>query len=136
MNEEDGYSKVPVGFLLGEIFRINVVIHWDTILQIWIYPLAVLAPTLDGLSTYLLLEYASGTSERNSRVAFFHDQFGLASGQAIFSTLATILWVGGVHLVLVSSGVALTSLLVGMYLGFSLKQLYSGYIAYSIESSD
>jgi hypothetical protein len=33
-------------------------------------------------------------------------------------------------LVLVTNGVAMASLAVGTYLGFSLKQLYNGYSAY------
>lgn len=106
-------------------------VNWDSLLQVWLYPLAILCPALDGLSTYLLLEYASGTSEMNPRVAAFHDTFGLAKGQAVFSTFATLLWVGGVHLLLITNGVAITGLAVGMYLGFSLKQLYDGYSEYS-----
>ena len=104
---------------------------WNSVLQVWLYPLAVLCTVFDGLSTYLLLEYASGTSEMNPRVATLHDRFGLARGQAVFSLFATLLWVGGIHWVLVTNGVAITSLAVGMFLGFSLKQLYNGCSAYS-----
>lgn len=107
-------------------------VDWNSVLQVGLYPLAILCPVLDGLSTYLLLEYASGTSEMNHCVAALHDRFGLARGQAVFSMFATILWVGGIHWVLVTNGVAITSLAVGMYLGFSLKQLYNGYSAYSV----
>jgi hypothetical protein len=104
---------------------------WNSLLHVWLYPLAILCSVFDGLSTYLLLEYASGTSEVNTRVAALHDRFGLAKGQAVFTAFATPLWVGGIHLLLVTNGTAITSLAVGLYLGFSLKQLYNGYSAYS-----
>jgi len=110
-------------------------VDWNSVLRVWLYPLAVLCPVLDGLSTYLLIEYASGTSEMNPRVAALHDRFGLATGQTVFSTFATILWVGGIHWMLVTNGLAITSLAVGMYLGFSLKQLYDGYSAYSVAAT-
>lgn len=104
---------------------------WNDILSVWIYPLAVLGPVLDGISTVLLLEYANEAEELNSGVEYLHNQFGLRKGQAIFSVFATPLWVGTVHLVHIWSGLAITSLFVGMYLGFSIKQLFNGYSAYS-----
>lgn len=105
---------------------------WNSVLRIWLYPLAVLCPVLDGLSTYLLLKYDPKASELNTLLAALHDRFGLATAQAGFYTFATILWVVGIHLVLITNGVTITSLVVGMYLGFSLKQLYNGYSAYSV----
>lgn len=84
-------------------------VDWASILRVWIYPLAAAGPILDGLSTYLLLTYAAGTSERNSIVASIHDKFGLTKGQFAFSIFATILWVAGIHWVLITSGIAITS---------------------------
>ena len=53
----------------------------------------------------------------------------------MFSVFAVIGWVVAVHIVLVYSGLAITTLLVGMYLGFSLKQLYDGYTVRSLYSA-
>lgn len=103
---------------------------WDAILEVLIYPLAVCGTVFDGLSTYLLLEYTEDSRELNPRTAYFHERFGLARGQALHSVLATLLWVGGIHFVRIYSGLAVASLAVGMYLGFSIKQLYDGYCAY------
>lgn len=104
-------------------------VNWNSILQFWVYPIAVLAPILDGLSTYLLLKHTDG-QEKNSRVAYFHNRFGLAKGQAMWSLFATPLWVGGIFVVITYSGLALACLAAGVYFGFSLKQLYDGYTAY------
>lgn len=110
-------------------------VNWDVLLYTLIYPLALLGPLLDGVSTVLLLENIESATERNSRVMFFQRRFGLRKGQAIFSTIAIALWLGGVHMLLITAGLAITCLAVGLFLGFALKQLYDGYCAYSASNS-
>lgn len=106
-------------------------VEWNVILSTWVYPLAILGPFLDGISTVLLLENVEKAREVNARVMYFHRRFGIRKGQAIFSTIATVLWLAAVHLLLITNGLAITCLAVGLYLGFALKQLYDGYGAYS-----
>ena len=50
----------------------------------------------------------------------------------MWSLFATSLWVGAIFLFSTHSGLAMACLAAGMYLGFSIKQLYNGYTAYSL----
>jgi hypothetical protein len=54
-------------------------VSWTAILNVWIYPLTVVAVALDAASTWTLLRYDDTAEEVNSRVAWIHDRFGLTS---------------------------------------------------------
>jgi len=100
---------------------------WTAILNVWIYPLTIVAVLLDAASTWTLLRYDDTAEEANSRVAWVHDRFGLSRGTILFYTGAAGLALAGVYVVKNSSGLAITSLFVGMYLGFGLRQGATAY---------
>lgn len=105
---------------------------WEIFQQLWIYPVAAVAPILDGISTYLLLEYAECGEEWNPRVGYFHNYWGVKRGQALWTVFVALpLWVIGVYVTQLLSGLAATSLIVGVYLGIAIKQVLQGYSVYS-----
>lgn len=104
-------------------------VSWTAILDTTIYPLTVTAVALDAASTWTLLRYDDNAVEMNSRVAWIHKRFGLTAGTILFYTGAAVLAIVGVHVVKNVSGVSVTVLFIGMYLGFGLRQ---GATAYTV----
>lgn len=99
---------------------------WDPILNIWLYPLVTTAIILDGYSTVIIIENTDEGHEANPVPAWFHKRLGVRLGQTIFSSIAVPFLLFTVHVLKLGGGLAITSLVVGLYLGFSFRQMVVG----------